>query len=446
MYATAGRESSPGAAYLPGLAPGLRGMGGIGTRPRIQRGAALSPDPRLAGRISEELSPQAPEATAATEAPRAVPEREKYESLALLAGGVAHDFNNLLTAILGHAELAMMRLEPDASARRQVERIASGARKAAELASDLLVFAGRGPIMVERLDLTLLVSEVVQLLHATRGRAPNLHLERDADPLAVDADGVQLRQAITHLVTNALQALERDAGEVRLRTGTCTMSQDQLDRCLVAAGPPGLYARLEVVDTGRGMDAQLAARAFEPFYSTRPEARGLGLATVLGVVRAHGGALRLSSVPGRGSTVTVLLPLAEELHRAAHDITLSDAVSRCLLVVDDEESVREVISDILESAGYRVLLAADGREALDLYGAHAREIDGVLLDMTMPRMNGQECFRVLHRDHPGARVLLMSGYTEQDAVGRFDSAGLVGFVQKPFAARTLLEILERTLG
>ncbi len=406
----------------------------------------MSPDPKLAGRISEEMSPQVESQPQPPQAPRAVPEREKYESLALLAGGVAHDFNNLLTAILGHAELAMMRLEPDASARRQVERIASGARKAADLASELLVFAGRGPVMVERQDLSLLVSEVMQLLHATRGRAPSLRLERSPDPLPVDVDGVQLRQAITHLVTNALQALEHDAGMVRLVTGACTMSQQDLDSCLVAAGSPGLYARLEVTDQGRGMDAQQAARAFEPFYSTRPEARGLGLPTVLGVVRANGGALWLSSTPGQGSTVTVLLPLAETVHRAAHDITLSEAESRCVLVVDDEESVRDVISDILGSAGYRVLLAADGREGLDLFAIHAHEIDGVLLDMTMPRMNGLECYRVLRRDYPSARVLLMSGYTEQDATGRFDSDGLAGFVQKPFAARTLLEILERALG
>jgi CheY-like chemotaxis protein len=407
----------------------------------------VAPDPRLAGRISEELRPQA-EPAASPEARPAVPEREKYESLALLAGGVAHDFNNLLTAILGHAELAMMRLEPDASARRQVERIASGARKAADLASQLLVFAGRGPVVLERHDLSLLVGEVASLLQATRGRTQGLRLELGSGPLPVDVDGAQLRQAVTHLVTNALQACEQDAGLVRLRSGTTTMSQAELDRCLVASGPPGSYARLQVIDNGRGMDALEAARAFEPFYSTRPEARGLGLPTVLGVVRAHGGALRLESAPGRGTTLTVLLPLPEGALESADlsETTLSEATTRCVLVVDDEESVREVISDILESAGYRVLLAADGREALELYSVHAHEVDGVLLDMTMPRMNGVECFRVLHRDHPSARVLLMSGYNEQDATGRFDSTGLAGFVQKPFAARTLLEILERSLA
>ncbi len=406
----------------------------------------MCPDPRLAGRISEELAPTADEPSN-PEPGRAVPEREKYESLAQLAGGVAHDFNNLLTAILGHAELATMRLEPDASARRQVERIASGARKAAALASDLLIFAGRGPVMMERQELSLLVSEVMQLMQTTRGRAPTLRLERAPTPLPVEVDGPQLRQAITHLVHNALQAFEHDTGLVRLRTSTCTMDRAQLDRCLVAAGGPGRYARLEVIDNGRGMDAQQAAKAFEPFYSTRPEARGLGLATVLGVVRSHGGALWLRSAPGQGSTVTVLLPLAEDTRpREPLETTLSDAQARCLLVVDDEESVREVISDILECAGYKVLLAADGREALELYNAHAREIDGVLLDMTMPRMNGVECFGTLRREHPAARVLLMSGYTEQDATSRFDSAGLAGFVQKPFAARTLLETLERSLG
>jgi two-component system cell cycle sensor histidine kinase/response regulator CckA len=406
----------------------------------------LSPDPRLAGRISEELHP-AEDPSPGSEANPAVPGREKYESLALLAGGVAHDFNNLLTAILGHAELAMMRLGPDASARRQVERIASGARKAADLASELLVFAGRGPVVLERHDLSMLASEVASLLQATRGRSQGLRVEAAPSPLPVDVDGPQLRQAITHLITNALQACEHDAGLVRLRTGTATLDRAELDRCLVASGKPGTYALLEVIDNGRGMAAHVAARAFEPFYSTRPEARGLGLPTVLGVVRSHGGALRLESAPGQGSVLTMLLPVPEGAIEVAEqsETTLSEATTRCVLVVDDEESVREVISEILESAGYRVLLAADGREALDLYGAHASEIDAVLLDMTMPRMNGVECFRALRQDHPGARVLLMSGYNEQDATGRFDSAGLAGFVQKPFAARTLLGTLERSL-
>jgi two-component system cell cycle sensor histidine kinase/response regulator CckA len=405
----------------------------------------VSPDPRLAGRISEELAP-APEHPD-TPAP-SVPARERYESLALLAGGVAHDFNNLLTAILGHAELALMRLGPDASARRQVERIASGARKAADLASELLVFAGRGPVVLERQDLGLLTAEVARLLQATRSIGALLRLEPSAHPLPVDADGGQLREAITHLITNALQALERDEGEVRLRVGRCAMSQAQLDACLVAAAGPGSYALVEVRDTGRGMDAAQALRAFEPFFSTRPEARGLGLPTVLGIVRSHGGALRLSSIPGVGSTVTMFLPLAEPAVAQAGPLesSLSDAGGRCLLVVDDEESVREVISDILENAGYKVLLAADGREALEVYKARSAEIHGVLLDMTMPRLNGVQTFEVLRRDHPEARVLLMSGYNRRDATSRFDATGLAGFVQKPFAASTLLDTLERSLA
>ncbi len=410
----------------------------------------MSPDPRLAGRISEETSlgsdqDSRPELDAPT--PRLVAEREKYESLALLAGGVAHDFNNLLTAILGHAELAMMRLEADASARRQVERIASGARKAAELADELMLFAGRGPVVSERQDLSLLASEVVRLLQATRGRAVQLRLELALRPLPVEVDGAQLRQAVTHLITNAVQALEPDRGEVRVRTGLREVDQRQLDACLVAAGQPGPYAVLEVSDSGHGMEPAQAARAFEPFFSTRPEARGLGLATVLGVVRAHGGAVQLASRLGQGSTVTMLLPaIPEGPAISITETSLSDAATRTLLVVDDEESVREVIAEILDCAGYRVLLACDGREALELYAAHAAEIDGVLLDMTMPRMNGVECFRVLRRDHPEARVLLMSGFNQHDATRRFDATGLAGFVQKPFAARTLLDTLERSLG
>ncbi len=399
--------------------------------------------------MSEEQSPAPPEASSTPDTiagQRLVPEREKFESLALLAGNVAHDFNNLLTAILGHAELALMQLPADTGERRQVERIASGARKAADLASELLAFAGRGSVVTGRHDLSLLVDEVTRLVHAA-SLSDALRLDLARRPLWVEVDGSQLRQAVSHLVTNALQALEQDPGFVRLRTGSRVVDQAYLDSCMVAAGGPGTYAFIEVTDTGRGMEPGHAARAFEPFFSTRPEARGLGLATVLGTLRAHVGAVRLVSAPGRGSTVTLLVPLCEDA--CGIDSSLESALSgpghRCLLVVDDEESVREVISEILECAGYQVLLASDGYEALELYAAHTGRIDGVLLDMTMPRMNGVEAQRIFRRDHPGANVVIMSGYSRRDAMRRFESGGVAGFVQKPFAAKTLLETLEDSL-
>ncbi|MFH1465035.1 MAG: response regulator [Pseudomonadota bacterium] len=399
----------------------------------------MSPDPRLAGRISED--PRSPAATPVGPCVDRA-QREKFDSLALLAGSVAHDFNNLLTAILGHAELAMMQLPQEAGARHQVERIAAGARRAADLAASLLAFAGRGPVVLEPLDLGLLVEETLRLLKASSPAVAAVSLGARPGPMPVKADGAQLRRALTLLVGHALRARESEPGPVLVQCTNGRFEQDQLDGCLVAAGGPGRYACVEIV--GPGPERGDLCASFVPYATETTDAPALGLPFVLGVARAHGGALCV-----RGSVgVALLLPLVEgaSVEPALPEPAAALARERCVLVVDDEESVREVIREILTRAGYRVLVAADGAEALEIFTALEGEIHGVLLDLTMPRMNGVATFRALRARAPRVRVLLMSGYSESDSVQRFGEDGLSGFVQKPFAARTLLAALEAGLG
>ncbi len=411
----------------------------------------LSPDPKVAGRISAEITDHvAPEPgiPGPLQLQAQVPRSEKLESLALLAGGVAHDFNNLLTAILGHAELALMQLEPEAPARHQVERIAVGARRAADLASELLTYASRGQRFSQPVELSGLLREVTPLLEGVVGRRDSLRLDLPADAAMVRVDPVQLQRVLVGLVSNAAEALGEEGGTVRLRAGLQQLDAPALEACAFSNAAPGSLAFVEVSDSGRGLDAENHGRIFDPFFSTKGAGRGLGLAAVLGFARNHGGALRVSSIPGRGSSFTLLLPAEgpADSSSLSGSLETSAAPARHVLVVDDEVTVREVIAEILQSAGYRVTCAVDGRQALELYARHGRDFDLVLLDMTMPHLNGVQTLDRLRSSDPLAKVVGMSGFAEHDAVHRFGEAGLLGFLQKPFATRSLVRCVARVLG
>jgi CheY-like chemotaxis protein len=260
--------------------------------------------------------------------------------------------------------------------------------------------------------------------------------------MPVRADAAQIRRALTLLIGHALRARENDLGPIQVRCVLRHFEQELLDKCLVSSGGPGCYACVEI--SGPGEERRDLCASFVPYATEAVDAPALGLPAVLGVARAHGGALRVHGY----ASVDLLLPLVEgAAAEPARPEPMAHAVrERCVLVVDDEESVREVIREILTRAGYRVLVATDGAEALQIFAALGSQIHGVLLDMTMPRMNGIATFRALRDRAPGIKVLLMSGYAESDSMQRFGEDGLAGFVQKPFAARTLLAALETGLG
>ena len=377
-------------------------------------------------------------------------ETQKLESLGVLAGGLAHDFNNLLTGVLGNASLARMELSASSPLLPCIEQIEAAAMRAADLCKQMLAYAGKGRFVIQDVDLNALVKETTHLLQASIGKGVVLKFDF-ADRLpAVRADATQLRQIVMNLVINSSEAIAGRSGVVTIVTGLVQADRDYLDSALAVSDlPEGDYVFLEVTDTGSGMEPEIGARIFDPFFSTKFTGRGLGLAAVLGIVRSHGGTLKVDSEPGRGTTFRILLPAAGD------PATLPAAPPAArdpwhgagrVLVVDDEESVLVAIRRMLESIGFTVLTAGDGRKAVELFRTDQAAIRAVLLDFTMPHLDGKGTFRELRQIRPDVRVLLMSGFDEQEAVNSFVGKGLAGFLQKPFRVEDLRarmkEILE----
>ncbi len=371
---------------------------------------------------------------------------QKLESLGILAGGIAHDFNNLLVAMLGHADLALKDLADPGRVQQHLEEIRVATRRARELTNQMLAYSGKGRFVVRSLRLGEVVTEMGHLLEATIPKKVALRHALAEDLPAVEADVAQLRQVVMNLVTNAAEAIGEGGGTITLATGRQQVSPGDLRAALSRERlPGGEYVFLEVSDDGCGMDATTRERLFEPFFTTKFQGRGLGLAAVLGIVRGHRGTIEVASEPGKGSSFKVLLPVgrgdAPPLDEPAPDETSAAPLQGTVLVVDDEEVVREVTREMLEGSGLDVLTAADGVEALEVFGEHRERIALVVLDMTMPRMDGEEAFRELRRLDPRVRVILTSGYDEQETTNRFVGERLAGFLQKPFT----LQDLERKL-
>jgi two-component system cell cycle sensor histidine kinase/response regulator CckA len=376
---------------------------------------------------------------------------QKLESLGILAGGIAHDFNNLLVAVLGHADLALADLSKATPAYQHVEEIQTAARRARELSNQMLAYSGKGRFVIRSLQINDVVSEMCQLLQASIPKKVQLRYELAADLGSVEVDVAQIRQVIMNLVTNAAEAIGDHSGTITLATRRRYVDEARLRRTHVAESlPEGEYVFLEVSDTGCGMDDTTRQRIFEPFFTTKFHGRGLGLAAVLGIVRGHGGSITVCSEPGKGSCFKVLLPAAKgEASVEPHPVgaaTTAAPLAGTVLVVDDEEIVREAAGQMLEHLGFTVLMAADGAEALDAFAKHGEEIRLVLLDLTMPHVDGEETFRALRRLAPNVRVILASGYNEVEATSRFVGRGLAGFIQKPFAMAELEAKIRETLA
>jgi PAS domain S-box-containing protein len=374
---------------------------------------------------------------------------QKLESLGVLAGGIAHDFNNLLVGVLGNTGLAKLELPPSSPALVSIEGIETAALRASELTRQLLAYAGKGRFLVTRIDLRALVEEMGHLLQAVIAKGVVLRYQFAHAVPPVEGDATQLRQVVMNLITNASDAIGERSGIVTLSTSLIHADRGYLAETLFDDElVPGDYVCLQVSDTGVGMDAATQARIFEPFFTTKFTGRGLGLAAVLGILRSHRGSLKVYSEPGRGTTFKVLLPVAEgPADPIASEVPASVVASGTawVLVIDDEETVRTVTRRVLERAGYRVLTAPDGVDGLELFRERQGEIDVVLLDVTMPRMGGEETFRQLRLLRPDVRVVLASGYSEQEATSQFAGKGLAGFIEKPFRAVDLLAKLQLAL-
>jgi signal transduction histidine kinase/CheY-like chemotaxis protein/HAMP domain-containing protein len=377
-------------------------------------------------------------------------EVQKLESLGVLAGGIAHDFNNLLMAIVGNADLAKLALSPASPAHPNLEEITRVSLRAADLCCQMLAYSGKGRFVIDRYDLSKIVREMMQMLEVSVSKKASLRYSFAADLPAVEVDVTQLRQIIMNLITNASEALGEEVGVISFSTGIMECDCDYLAECYLGENlAAGLYVFLEVADSGSGMDEETRRRIFDPFFTTKFTGRGLGLAVVLGIVRGHRGAIKVSSEPGRGTIFRILLPAVEWRPEDRSPSPVPSAPlhrSGTILLVDDDSAVRKVGERMLESLGFKVISAAHGREGLEAFQERKGKIDCVILDLTMPEMAGDEVFRELQRLQNDVCVVLSSGYTEEDVALRFADKGPAGFVQKPYTLANLLETLNRVLG
>jgi PAS domain S-box-containing protein len=407
-----------------------------------------------------EMADQAGQAYAAEEHRLAEEERsifesklqhtQKLESLGVLAGGIAHDFNNLLMAIIGNTELALMDISHANPARKAVMEIETVSRRAAELCRQMLAYSGKGKFVVEPISLNDVISEIGHMLSVSIPKNVVLHYNLSKNLPAVEADVSQMRQVLMNLVINAAEAIGEKDGLITVSTSTTYCDHTYFQKTNINENlPDGDYVGIEVADNGEGMNAETIARIFDPFFTTKFTGRGLGLAAVMGIVRGHHGALKVYSEVGKGTTFKVLLPASRKdaITYETESVLESPWIgSGTILLVDDEEVLLTVTSKMLARLGFEVMLAHDGVEGLEIYRENMDAITCVIMDLTMPNMNGEECFRELRRLNHEVRVILCSGFNEQEATQRFVGKGLAGFIQKPYRFSTLSAKLREILG
>jgi PAS domain S-box-containing protein len=362
---------------------------------------------------------------------------QKLESLGILAGGIAHDFNNILLAILGNADLALLDLSPVSPVRPMLDDIVRASRRAADLCQQMLAYSGKGRFVVRPLDLNELVREMSNMLEVSVTKMADLHLDLTPALPQIEADATQVRQVVMNLIINASEALGGKNGGIRLSTGVLQGDPRDLPNVQLADDlPAGRYVSLEITDTGHGMDHATMERIFDPFFTTKFTGRGLGLAAVLGIVRSHRGAIAVTSEVDRGTTFRVVFPVAA---KAAEAVTANGTEPApawsgrpVVLLVDDEAEVRSVGERMLRRLGCEVLLAVDGDEGLRLYRENRGRVDVVLMDLMMPCLDGVQAAAEIWQLDPQQRVIVCSGFNEQEIDQRFAGLPLAGFVHKPF--------------
>ncbi|MEO6397071.1 MAG: PAS domain S-box protein, partial [Tepidiformaceae bacterium] len=378
---------------------------------------------------------------------RALLETQKLESLGVMAGGIAHDFNNLLVAIMGNAGLATMELPPGSPVQAYLHEIETASQRAADLARQMLAYSGKGQFLVSWTNLGDLVQEMGNLLQASLPRRVRLCYQLAPDLPQVKCDATQIRQIVMNLVINAAESIgDREGvitvtiGEVEVGPGDPAVPGEALQ--------PGRHVFLDVSDTGAGMDEATRTRIFEPFFSTKFTGRGLGLAAVLGIARGHSGAIRVESEPGVGTTFRLLLPAREVGPTYSQSLapTLAPTeVGGRVLVVDDEESVRRVSQSMLQRLGYEVIACRDGDEALAAVALYSNPYTVLLLDMLIPGSGGSDVLRRLRAVGTDCPVVLMSGYSEEEALHGLPEGTQAAFLQKPFTMAELKDVIETLL-
>ena len=372
---------------------------------------------------------------------------QKLESLGVLAGGIAHDFNNILAIIIGRCSLAEMN---PGQASEHIPTIEKAADRAAGLCRQMLTYAGKAPFSLTKVNMSTLVDEMVQMLKATTNQNVAIKPDLSIDVPAITGDISQLRQIVMNLIINSSEAIGEAQGIIHITlTKTAITARQLISDHLGKTIPPGLYASLEVSDTGCGMDDETKNRIFEPFYTTKFTGRGLGMSAVLGIIAAHKGALQLTSQRGQGTTFRIYLPI--ETNDPIGDESREQIASMpwqgsgTVLLVDDEDQVKLVAKAMLKALGFNVFDASNGREALDLYQNNAADITLVLTDIGMPVMDGYTLFRELKVLNPELPIIVSSGYGDAEVSARIGSHTIDGLISKPYNIDKLQEILKSVM-
>jgi two-component system cell cycle sensor histidine kinase/response regulator CckA len=374
---------------------------------------------------------------------------QRVQSLGIMAGGLAHDFNNLLTVILGNARMALMDLPPGSAVVEKLAEIETATSRAAELTSQMLAYSGKGRFSLQMVNLSRLAEETANLLQTVISKRVAILLNLADSIPHIEADPAQIRQIAMNLITNAAEAIGDDGGIIRIATSMLEADTDYLSGTYFDDHlPAGRYVCLEVRDTGCGMSPETQAKIFDPFFTTKFTGRGLGLAAVIGIVRAHRGALKVSSQVGAGSAFQLLFPACDkpvEIRADQPVMREGQPAQGTVLVVDDEQGMRNLARAILEKCGYSVLTAGDGGDAMRVFRRHAGNVAAILLDLTMPGMSGEETAAQLLRIRPDVPIILSSGYGDGEVESRFAGRGLAGFLKKPYEPRELIEAIQRAL-
>ena len=362
----------------------------------------------------------------------------KLESIGILAGGIAHDFNNLLAAITLSLDCAKADMPPDHPAYPMLEVAGQSSERAAELTTQLLAYAGKGKFVITRFDLSALILAMLPLIGASVPKTVQLQTLLAAKLPWIEGDASQIRQIVMNLIINGAESIGEAGGTVRISTGVTGEGEP---------GTPGTEVFMEVKDSGSGMSEETQARIFDPFFTTKFTGRGLGLAAVGGILRGHKGRMDVQSIPGEGSTFTVFFPsVPAGIVKVVEAPPLPVARGTgTVLFVDDEPSLRALAKLVLENSGYSVLLAENGREAVDVFRQNASRITVVLMDMTMPVMGGKEAFHLIREIRPEVPMIVLTGYSEQSMREELGADVIAGFIQKPYSTAKLAVAIQASL-
>ncbi len=370
---------------------------------------------------------------------------QKLESLGILAGGIAHDFNNILTGILGYADLALMETAKDSPVKEYIQQLVISSRRAADLTKQMLAYSGMGKFLIRPVNLSEVVKNMSKLVEVSVSKKCLLTYNLPEDLPIIEGDIAQIQQVIMNLIINASEAIGDNNGDITIRTGIINYDRICVSDIMAKNLQKKDYVYLEIKDTGSGITEEIQNKIFDPFFTTKFTGRGLGLAAVIGIVRGHHGTITVSSQPGYGSTFTVFLPVSEKFEITCTDRDRNSHIKDTVMVIDDEQTVLSVAEAMLKKLDFNVLTENDSRKTVELFNNNKDKISLVILDMTMPYMDGSEVFKQLKSIKPDVKVILTSGYNEQAAINHFTEKELAGFIQKPYSVEELKKVIEKVI-